>query len=477
MSTNLSTDSSQASDSNLAATASSATADNSAASAAEPSAERTDDVAASGTDASIDDLDKQYRENLRAADKPDDVEAQPVEPKPKETVEAKPDGQPEVTEPEVDELEEQTGPRTIEQLKKQFPRVSDKPLEEIARLDDELVKAQTELASVGGPVGLEIAKAMLPALLSANPSQEDTDGVFQAMTETNPALVQAMSWSILTHSLNEESLDPASGKPINIVTGDAIIKQYLNENYDVEKLEKLISFDEAGLLDHEALEEELKTYSGKSDYVRELEARLKAVEDKGKQDAADQEGKKQARINEHVAKTEKYISDGAMTQIVAIAEEYGWTATKEELNSSDPVVKEFAEFKIALGDLLTPWLNNFLRSHNKWGGIESIGKREEAFNLDGNPTKLLKSNGDDLISAAVAAFKSRVRVMNKSFQRMAGSSRNVRLKKQLTTRSGAVEPSEIPPVKKPEENGNRGNTIDELDRAYRETVRGQRASL
>ncbi len=166
-----------------------------------------------------------------------------------------------------------------------------------------------------------------------------------------------------------------------------------------------------------------------------------------------------------------------MTRIVAIAEEYGWTATKEELNSSDPVVKETAEFKVALGELLTPWLDSFVKTHVKWAGIESIGKSEQAFNADGNPTMLLKKNGEDLINAAVAAFKGKVRTMNKAFQKMAGSTRKAQLKEKVTTRSGAVEPSEIPPVKKPETNGNRENDIDRLDREYQQTIRGQRASL
>ena len=447
-----------------------------AAHAADTSAEPSTDTTASGKDASIDDLDKQYRDNMLAAEKPD-AEAQPDKSQAKpETVEAKPDEEPvEVTEPgEVDDLEEQTGPRTFEQLKKQFPRVSDAPLKEIARVEAEAHKLQTEFDSVGGTIGLEIAKAMLPAMLSANPSAEEVDGVFQAVTETNPALMQRMSWNILTHSLNEESPDPATGKPINIVTGDALIKQYLNEKYDVETLNKLIAYDEAGLLDKEELDRELETYSGKSERERQLEERLKVLESGKKQDEAAAKTKTEARINEHVAKTEKYVSDGAMQRVVAIAEEYGWTATKEELNSSDPTVKETAEFKIALGELLTPWLDNFVRSHVKWAGIESIGKQEQAFNADGNPTMLLKKNGEDLINAAVAAFKQKVRTMNKGFQKMAGSTRKAQLKEKITTRSGAAEPSEIPPVKKPQENGNRplDGDISRLDEEYRRAVRG-----
>lgn len=473
MSANLNTDSGQASTSNLAASTSTDTPQTSAAGAAEVSAGQEHDDAASGIDDAVAKLDSTYKKNLLAADEPEG-EAQPVESKtePKETVEAKPEESVAVEEPETDELEEQTGPRTLETLKKQFPRVSDKPLEEIARLDAELGKRDEALNSVGGEIGLEIAKTMLPAILSANPTDEEVDNVFQAVTETNPALMQRMSWNILTHSLNEESLDPVSNRPINLVTGDALIKQYLNENYDVEKLSKLIAYDEAGLLDHDELAQELENYSGKSDRERQLEERVKLLEQGKQQDKAAEETTRQNRINEHVAKTEKYVSDGAMSRIVAIAKEYGWTATLEDLKSTDPVVKEAAEFKVALGELLTPWLNDYVRSHVKWAGIESIGKQEQAFNADGNPTMLLKKNGEDLINAAVAAFKAKVRTMNRGFQRMAGSTRKAQLKEK-TTRSGAVDPSEIPPVKKPESNGNRPqDDFARLDEEYRRAVRG-----
>jgi len=475
MSANLNTDSGQASNPNPAATDSNVSADNAAVDTAASSAERTGEVAATGSkDASIEDLDRQYKENILAADKPEPDTAQPektqLEP---EKVEAKTDETVEVEEPETETLEEQTGPRTIEQLKKQFPRVSDKPLEEIARVEAEHFKLQQEVDAVGGTIGLEIAKSVVPALLSANPTDEEVDNVFQGVTETNPGLMQRMSWSILTHSLNEKTPDPATGIPINIVTGNAIIKQFLNEKYDVESLEKLIAYDEAGLLDHEELATELESFTGKSKRELELEERLKALETGKEQEKAAESTKTEARIQQHIAKTEDYVSKGAMTQIVAIAQEYGWTATKEELASSDPAVKELAEFKVALGELLTPWLDSFVRNHVKWGGIQEIGKTEQAFNADGNPTRLLKSNGDALINAAVAAFKSKVRVMNATFKKVAGSSRAVKLKEK-TTRSGAVDPSEIPPVKKPESNGNRppGDEFARLDEEYRRAVRG-----
>lgn len=451
----------------------------SVANATDTPAESTTDTTASGKDASIEELDRQYKENLLAADKPE-PEAQPdkSQAKPEETVEAKPEETVEVEEPEQDEPEAQTGPRTFEQLKKQFPRVTEAPLKEIERVDAELHALQTEMNSVGGPVALELAKAILPALLTSPSTEEEAtataDSVFQAVTETNPGLMQRMSWQILTHSLNEESPDPATGKPINIVTGDALIKQYLNEKYDVDTLNKLIAYDEAGLLDREELDRELETYSGKSERERQLEERLKALEAGKQQEQAAEENKKAERIQQHVAKTEAYVSDGAMQRVVAIAKEYGWTATPEEINSTDPEVKANAEFKVALGELLTPWLDNYVRSHVKWAGIESIGKNEQAFNADGNPTVLLKKNGEDLINAAVAAFKGKVRVMNKAFQKMAGQSRNAKLKEKLTTRSGAVDPSEIPPVKKPQENGNRpmSDEFARLDEEYRRAVRG-----
>ena len=483
MSTNLSTDSGQASTPNPAVATSSDSPQDSAAKTAEPSAESSKAATASGNPQdAIAQLDADYKKNLLGPET-EDGEAQPDKTQPEpEKVEAKQDVDTEVVEEEieaaeVDDLAEQTGPRTLDALKKQFPRVSTPPLEEIARVEAEHFKLQQEVDSVGGTMGLEIAKAVMPALLNANPTAEDSDTVFQAVADTNPSLLQTMSWNILTHSLTEERPDPATGKPINIVTGDALVKQFLNEKYDVASLEKLIAYDEAGLLDHDELGQELENFSGKSKREQELEARLKAIEDEKTQEKADQTQKSEQRIQQHVAKTEAYVTKAAMEQIVSIAEQYGWTATKEELSSSDPTVKELAETKVALGELLTPWLDSFVRNHVKYAGVESLGRQEQAFNQDGNPTVLLKKNGQEIINAAVAAFKGKVRVLNRVLAKSFTTSRNAQLKAKTTTRSGAVEPSKIPPVQKePEPSGN-PNTIAELDAEYKRIMRENRASL
>lgn len=444
---------------------------------AEVSADRQVDTAASGKDASIADLDKAYRENILAAKEPEVDQPQP-EPQP-EKVEAQPEpveAADEVVEP--DDLVERTEPRTLEDLKKQFPRVATTALEEIAKVEADKYGLQKEFQSVGGTEGLEIAKAVMPALLSANPTAEDADSVFQTVTETNPELMRAMSMNILTHALRETKVDPATNVPINIATGNAIIKEFLNDKYDVETLEQLIAFDEAGLLDKEELAQQLESFTGKSKRELELESRLKAIEDGKSQDQAKEKTDTEARVAQHVEKTEKYVVQGAMSQILPIAEQYGWTATKEELASSDPAVKEHAEFKVAFGEFLTPWLDQFVKSHVKWAGVQSLGKGEQSFNRDGNPTILLKKNGQEVINAAVAAFKGKVRVMNKAFAKAAGSSRNAQLKAN-TTRSGAVEASQIPPVKKAPENGTRspGDAIAAADEAYRRSMKELRPSL
>src|SRR5215216_4780450 len=78
-----STDSGQASNPNPAATDSNVSAEVAADPSAAASAERTDSLAASGSkDASIDDVDRKYREDISAANKPDTDEAQPEKTQP-----------------------------------------------------------------------------------------------------------------------------------------------------------------------------------------------------------------------------------------------------------------------------------------------------------------------------------------------------------------------------------------------------------
>jgi len=474
MSTNLQSGPSDTSSSSPAAIDSTGSADNAAVDTAAPSAERSDSVAASGKDV-VAQLDSDYKRNVLGAEPKEAVaEPTPTETEQPEVEAAEPV---EAASPEAPEDTEETeGPRTLDALKKQFPRVSVAPLEEIAKVEAQHFALQQKVDSIGGEVGLEIATPLMPALLSpATPESVET--IFQTIATTNPGALTAMSWDILTRSLSETQADPETGRPIRDVTADALVKQFIDPELGIDDIFLLTSAKAAGLIDMEELKTELESSTGKSQREIDLEARLKAIEDKGKQDTAAKENDYKARIQQHVDKTEKFVSDGAMKQVVAIAEEYNWTASKEELNSSDPAVKALAESKIVLGELLTPWLNDFVRSHPKWAGVASLGKSEQAFNVDGNPTVLLKQNGQEVINAAVAAFKSKVRVLNKNLAKSFTGSRNAQLKAK-TTRSGAVEPSSIPQVKSPETPVNRPtDRIAQLDEEYAKVRREQRASL
>lgn len=465
------------SDSNSAASTYTDSPQSAAVDTAADSAGQANVDAASGPKDTIAKLDSDYAKNMLSPEE-SEAQAEPEtpteEPETPETVEAEAAEQPEVAEPD----EERTGPRTIDELKKQFPRVSVAPLEEIARVEAQHFALQSQIDAIGGELGLELSKTLMPTLLS--PATAETATAFlQATAETNPGLLQACSWDFLTHALQEKTLDADSGKEIRDVTGDALIKQFIDPELSLDDVLLLAQAKKAGLIDAEELKAELETYTGKSERELALEARLKAIEDGQKQEQSKVETETKARIQQHVDKTENYVSHGAMEQIVALAQENGWTATKEELASSDPAVRELAESKIALGKLLTPWLNDFIKTHPKWAGVENVGRSEQAFNEDGNPTKLLKHNGQQVINAAVAEFKSFVRVFNRNLAKSLTTSRNAKLKAKIQTRSGAVETSEIPPVKRPEETPTNPvrNQIDALDEQYKRTVRESRASL
>lgn len=471
MSTNLPTGPVDTSSTGSAAIDLTGSADNAAVDTAAPSAERSESVAASGKDV-VAKLDSDYKRNVLGAET-DEAVAEPAQPEP----EPEPQAAEPIAEPiEIDDTEEAFGPRNLDQLKKQFPRVSVAPLEEIAKVEAQHYALQQKVDQIGGEVGLEIAAPLMPALLSpATPETVET--IFSTIATTNPGALTAMSWDILTRSLSETSADPETGRPIRDVTADALVKQFIDPELGIDDIFLLTSAKAAGLIDMEELKADLETASGKTQREIELEARLKAIEDGQKQDTAAKETDYKARIQQHVDRTEKYVSDNAMKQVVAIAEEYNWTATKEELSSSDPAVKALAESKIVLGELLTPWLESFVRNHPSYAGLDNLGRREEAFNADGNPTMLLKRNGQLVINAAVAAFKAKVRVLNKNLAKSFTGNRNAQLKAK-TTRSGAVEPSSIPQVRSPETSASSPkDRIAQLDEDYNRVRREQRASL
>lgn len=449
-------------------------------------------AAASDANADIALLDKQYREGnlLAAADDTDDEPETPTlkpEPKaPEKAVEAVADDLAE----EVDPLaEERTAPRTPEEVKKQFARSEPSARAEIVRLESETWKLKEAVQKVGGPIGLEIAQSLIPTILKANPGvilgvdgkaeknpdgsdRTDGDVAFENMVSINGPLVVDMSKRLLSHALNEKAIDAATGEPIYMATGNALIKEHLNPNYDVAQIEKLIAYDEAGLIDHEDLDKELEVYTGPSEREKVLEARLKGLEEKGKGEEAERQSATLAKAQEHHDKAVSYASKQIMDAVIPLAEQFGWTATKEELSSSDPAVKQLAQAKIAMGEMLTDHMEALKRRLPEWTTVDHLGKNQQAFNADGNPTAIFRDNAERLISKAVASFKEKIRILNPTFAKSFGSTRAAQLKAKLP-RSGA-DTREVPPVKKIEPNGHGdefGKTIAQLDDEYRREQR------
>lgn len=441
--------------------------------------------AASGKDASIADLDAQLDANMLKARESDDEQPEPKsEPKPEEKIEAKPEAE---SEEEVDLLAEQTGPRKLEDFDKLFAPSQKSARQEMARLETALWEQKEIVNKIGGPVAIEIMQEVMPAILEANPGPIIVDGkqvknldgsvrthgdvVFDGLCETNPALVLDMSKKLLFHSLEEEAPDPATGLPTNIATGNALIKTRW-ANHDVEAIDKLVALDDAGLIDHEELEKELALYKGDSEQVKALKQRLSAIEDKDKATQAAKETEIRDRKQQHYDRATGHVSKQVMDALIPLAEQFGWTATKEELNSDKPEVKQLAQAKIAMGEMLTAWMDKYVRNLPEYTAVEHLGKMEQAFTGD-KPTPLFVRNSEPVINKTIAAFKQMVRVLNPTFAKSFGSTRAAKLKEN--TRSGAAD-TQIPPVKKvasPIE-GDFNKAIAELDAGYDQAVR-QRA--
>lgn len=450
-----------------------------AAPAAGETAAPSQEVAASEPNDEIARLDRELSDNLLKAREPED-ESEPEKPKTEPEIE-KPEVEPlaaaEEETVEVDPLAEQTGPRDLEALKKQFPRAQTVALEEIAKVEAKQWELQKKVDAIGGAVGIEIAKAVMPALLSANPGEKEADSTFQTLAETNPALTLEMSRQFLMHAIEEEAPDPATGLPTNIATGNALIKTRWPE-HDVEKIDKLVKFDEAGLIDHEKLAEESELYRGESEAVKTLKAEVAALKEGKEQDKAKTENDARIETKKHYDKTVDYVSRQVMDAVVPIAEFYGWTATKEELTSKDPAVKQLAESKIVMGKMLTAYMNTRMRQLPEWASVEHLGKSKQAFTEDGQVRHLFTSNSGPLVTKLLAEFKEMVRILNPTFAKSFGSTRAAKLKEK-TIRSGEAQ-TQIPPVKKVEEkrNGDYGfdrAAIDELDKNLDRDMRQARA--
>lgn len=462
-----------ASPADSAATTEVSSPDASAAKTADTSAAPIKEVAASGDpNDEIRRLDGELSENLLKARTEDDEQP---EPKP-EPVKVEPEVEAAEDETvEVDPLAEQTGPRTLDDLKKQFPRAQTVALEEIAKVEAKQWALQKKVDEIGGTVGIKIAKEVMPALLHANPGENEANTAFQVLTDTNPALALGMSRQLLDHALDEHAVDPASGLPTYMQTGNYLIKKHLDPDYDVEKIEKLIKYDKAGLIDHEELEKEAALYAGDSAQVKALKERLSAIEEKDKATQAATEDAARAKARESYDKAVGYVSKQVMDAVIPIAEHFGWTATQEEVTSKDPAVKQLAKGKIVMGKMLTAYMNTRMKQLPEWASVDHLGKTGQAFSEDGQVRHLFTSNSTPLTTKLVAEFKEMVRILNPTFAKSFGSTRAAELKKQ--TRSGEAE-VQIPPVKKVETNGKGDGfnaAIAELDAQLDKDMRQVRA--
>jgi hypothetical protein len=238
-----------------------------------------------------------------------------------------------------------------------------------------------------------------------------------------------------------------------------------------------VSYEEAGLIDHELLAEQLDLGSGKTEREKALEARLSAIEGDKKKESQVAEQKAEAQVQQRVSHATGFVSKHVMGSLIPVAEHYGWTATKEELASEKPEVKETAEFKVALGELITPWMEQYRKNLPEWDALEHLAKEGLAFNQDGKATAIFKKNLDNMNGKVLAAFKAKVRVMNKTLGKSLGNTRAAQLKAK-TTRSGAATTQEIPAVRQPT-NGSLSvkDREAELDRQYDKAMRETRASL
>lgn len=496
MNTDFQDSSSASANESTAATDSGSTPQDSAAPAAPSSADTAKSVAASGVDATIANLDRQFRENLLAPeDEAGESEAQPKsEP---EKVEAKPEPVEEdetVVEPEVDPLAEQAGPRTVEDLKKQFPRSQTVVLNELAKVETQLWETQQTVEAIGGKEGVEIARPIMQAIFTADPTAQVTvdgkpvleadgrprtygDEALDTIIQANPNLGVEMSRRLINHALTETRVDPATNLPVNVATWNALIKQHLDPDYDLETIKQGIAWDKLGLIDREELAKEAELYAGDSEQVKELKERLKAIEDRDTAVQTETEQKSQVAARERYDNAMKYVSSSIMEQIVPIAEHFGWTATKEEVNSADPAVKQNAVGRIAFGRMLSDHMEAEKQRCPEWADIEILSKNGQALDENGKPTMLFIKANTRLQNRIKGTFKQTIREVNPMLAEASKSTRAAQLAKN-NTRNGAVAASKIPPVQKAEVKSpaNAVQTqIDAADDTYRRTMREIRA--
>lgn len=402
-------------DSNLSTSGGDAPAPDSAATStpevAAPSsaAASTEDVAASTTTgadaapATLDSLFEKFKgqsEQESGAGKPEETE-QSQTPKPEEKPEEVEQEEAAPAEEDADPLAEfESRLPTRESINEKYARAPKAIRDEFAETAEKLTAREAERQEIGGDEGVQIAREILPRLLSPKTTEGDVNAVFEAMVEANPPLVAQMGSAFINAALNDERTGEAFGSQL--------LESELGEGYNLAKLRSLVEADQMGLIDHEAVEEGRQMARTPTEREQQLEAenkRLTETVQKYEGKTTDATAKEEQRLNDLV---DSFVTDEAMDEVLPIVRKLGWIPGDDE--KGDPLNAA----KVLHGEMVTAYLNAKVKASNEYTTIQALKEEGRAFK-NGQPTLQMRKAVNSLRTRAKAVMLQAGRTLGTTY--------------------------------------------------------------
>lgn len=433
------TSSAPASGTAASSTAHPADASTSAGSGANEAAASTQTGAATAPDTAADldeaALDAQLERAIREAPEDDEEEADPEaetptpEPKGEEKTEdtPEPEDAPEADADPLAEFEADKIP-TREEIDAKHARAPKAIREEFAETAERLAAREEAVSRIGGDEGLKVAEAIAPHLFTAEPTAENATGMFEALVDTNPALVAQMGSEFINAALNDEKTGPAFA--------DRLLEGEFGEGYTRKVINELIALDKEGLIDRESLREDLGTGREPTARERDLQTQLEAAQAQVKQLSGDNQDATRKAEQSLQSTLRSSISDVVMAKVNPIAEKVGWVG--EGMLSR-------------LGALASAELNQQIEQTPEYAAVQALVEGGQAFR-DGKPTTMMRVKLDAIGRRSEAMFLKTVRELKPLLDSLAGKkSPATKPPTPGTSRSGDEQQQAPPPPRAPEQ--------------------------
>lgn len=335
-----------------------------------------------------------------------------------------------------------------------------------------LVKAEAHRAqlvadrqALGGTPGIAVAKTLVPLLWKTEPTDADSDTMFDQLTLHNPRLTLGMGQKLFNVAIN----DPTHGESfVNQVLGEEFGLDHEGKPFTLAYLRELLDWDKAGLINRTYFRGEVGKDGPVSERERKMEQRLAAIEGSETKRTQQDAATRQRQEIERVGKAFDFVSNFLMSPVLALAEKSGWAVGDNEVGPDGKPTTPEAERKMYLGDMLSSHIDKRMKASDEWKEIRNLVRQGRAFDQAGKATPALDVYLEPLAIRTTAWFREAQRIVNPGFAKAAASTRNA----QLATKNGnngADQGQQIPPVAQPRKPTDRPVSVsEEMDRLFDE---------